>query len=90
MSKIGDIEIFCEMVRRFRGESDESHIHCSFLYFCCEVSESLNCAIYTEISEAKKLRNLNWCPYQYTKAVGEGNVVAHSVIESLAEMEKAT
>lgn len=28
-------------------------------------------------------------PYQYTKAVGEGNVAAHSVIEYLAEQEKA-
>ncbi len=28
-------------------------------------------------------------PYQYTKAVGEGNVAAHSVIEYLAEREKA-
>ena len=28
-------------------------------------------------------------PYQYAKAVGEGNVAAHSVIEYLAEMEKA-
>lgn len=27
-------------------------------------------------------------PYQYTKAVGEGNVAAHSVIEYLAELEK--
>lgn len=28
-------------------------------------------------------------PYQYTKAVGEGNVAAHSVIEYLAQQEKA-
>lgn len=28
-------------------------------------------------------------PYQYTKAVGEGNVAAHSVIEYLAELEKS-
>ena len=28
-------------------------------------------------------------PYQYTKAVGEGNVAAHSVIEYLSEQEKA-
>ena len=27
-------------------------------------------------------------PYQYTKAVGEGNIAAHSVIEYLAEAEK--
>lgn len=27
-------------------------------------------------------------PYQYTKAVGEGNVAAHSVIEFLADIEK--
>lgn len=28
-------------------------------------------------------------PYQYTKAVGEGNVAAHSILEYLAELEKA-
>ena len=27
-------------------------------------------------------------PYQYTKAVGEGNVAAHSMLEYLAEQEK--
>jgi thioredoxin reductase (NADPH) len=28
-------------------------------------------------------------PYQYTKAVGEGNVAAHSVLDYLAKAEKA-
>lgn len=28
-------------------------------------------------------------PYQYTKAVGEGNIAAHSILEYLAETEKA-
>ena len=28
-------------------------------------------------------------PYQYTKAVGEGNIAAHSVLEYLADLEKA-
>ena len=27
-------------------------------------------------------------PYQYAKAVGEGNVAAHSVIDFLASLEK--
>lgn len=28
-------------------------------------------------------------PYQYTKAVGEGNIAAHSILEYLAEFDKA-
>lgn len=28
-------------------------------------------------------------PYQYTKAVGEGNIAAHSILEYLANLDKA-
>ncbi len=27
-------------------------------------------------------------PYQYTKATGEGNIAAHSILECLSELEK--